>query len=325
MRISTEAGPTGTDSGSAAGWQARLELAFEARPSRVLDVAGSASQTGRTVLSANRHQGPLRVQKALHPEGPGICHAVILHPPAGIVGGDRLTLGARLGSGSHAVLSTPGATPWYRSEAGFARQAIRLELASAARLDWLPQPSILYDGALAETRLELDLGQAASVIGWEMTVLGRRGHRQAWSAGRWRLRTALSAAGRPLWFEQGEVQAASALTDGVLGFAGLPVVGSLWAAGPAAHGGLAEALAARLPFGPDLRAGVSCLGVVGEEAPSTPVIEGGFGARRGPGLLLVRALAREVEAMQDLFRSIWSTWRPVIHGTAAQPLRLWAT
>ena len=332
-----EAPATPLPDGDRPGWQARLDLGFAART--------GADGAARTVLAVNRHTGPLRVQKGLHPEGPGVCHAVMLHPPAGIVGGDRLEIAVALGAASHAVLSTPGATPWYRSAGAFAHQQVDLRLADQARLDWLPQPSILYDGARADTCLHLDMAVGASAIGWEMTVLGRRGWHHPWADGRWRLRTTLAVEGRSLWLEQATLIAGSPLTTNRVGFAGLPVTGTLWAVGRAVHAGLAEALAARLPMEADLRAGVSCLGPVGEERPADPrdreaadagerggrpgsVGAGGPQAAAGaggPGLLLVRALGREVEAVQSLFRSIWSDWRPIVHGVPAQPLRLWAT
>src|SRR4029450_13927281 len=87
---------------SASGWEARLDLSF-------------ARDASRTVLAARRYLGPLRVQKALYPEGPEICQAIIVHPPAGIVGGDRLAIAIDVGTRAHAQITTPGAAEGYGS------------------------------------------------------------------------------------------------------------------------------------------------------------------------------------------------------------------
>ena len=70
---------------------------------------------GHCTRALDRHEGPLRVLQRLYPEGPGICHHVLVHPPGGIVGGDVLELNARLQRDCHALITTPGATRFYRS------------------------------------------------------------------------------------------------------------------------------------------------------------------------------------------------------------------
>src|SRR5262245_11582405 len=110
-------------------WRAELALSFEHR-------------AGRTVLAARRHTGPLVVQKPLYPEGAGVCHAIVVHPPAGIAGGDELEISADAAPRAHALLTTPGAGRWYRSAGPWARQALAFEVGDGACVEWLPQETI---------------------------------------------------------------------------------------------------------------------------------------------------------------------------------------
>ena len=79
-----------------------------------------------------RHSGPLRILQSLYPEGDGICHNVLVHPPGGLVGGDTLEVNATVGPGAHALVTTPGATRFYRSAGEQALQRTRLALAPGA-------------------------------------------------------------------------------------------------------------------------------------------------------------------------------------------------
>ena len=137
-----------------ASWHAELHLGF--------------ARTGeRTVLRENRHRGPLRVQKALYPEGDAVCQAIVLHPPSGIAGGDQLAIAAEVGAGAHAQLTTPGAGKWYRSGGVEASQCIELTVGEGATLEWLPQETIVFDGAQA--RMETHVSLAADVRAWKRT------------------------------------------------------------------------------------------------------------------------------------------------------------
>src|SRR5690606_31650704 len=83
-------------------WRATLDLHFSC--------AGE-----RTVLVRKKHFGPLSVQKALYPEGVEVCHAVLLHRPGGLAAGDDLRIDVDVGSRAHVLLTTPGATKWYKA------------------------------------------------------------------------------------------------------------------------------------------------------------------------------------------------------------------
>ena len=141
------------------GWHASLHLGFEPRG-------------GRTVLATRRQRGPLAVQRAFYPEG-DICHLYLLHPPGGVVGGDRLDIDVGVADGAHALITTPGASKFYRSAGPEARQHQRLTVGDGGTLEWFPQENILFPGANLRTGTDIDLSGNARFLGWEILSLGR--------------------------------------------------------------------------------------------------------------------------------------------------------
>jgi urease accessory protein len=144
-----------------AGWRARLELHF-AKPDGAC-----------TRLVHNRHEGPLRLLKALASGDGRRLEAIIVHPPGGLVGGDDLAIEIALGAAAQVLATTPGAQKWYRGETT-ATAATRITLAADARLEWLPQPAILFDRSRARQWLAIELDPAATCVGWEVLVRGRQ-------------------------------------------------------------------------------------------------------------------------------------------------------
>ncbi|MEA3117109.1 MAG: urease accessory protein [Paraburkholderia sp.] len=288
--------PPGVLPASEKGWDASLELRF-------------TRDAYRTTLSRRRHQGPLLVQRPLYPEGHAVCHAVILHPPGGVAGGDRLSMNICVDAGAHAVLATPGATKWYKSNGQRAAQRVAIEVAAGAKLDWLPQNNIVFDDARADFEFALTVAPGATAIGWDATQLGRQAAGERWASGQLTSVTSIAHAQPgwrtlPLWHEQTRLDAGDPLREAPQGLAGYAVFGTLWAVGEACTPELAESLAAQLPFDAAFRAGATAL-------PG--------------GVLIVRVLAVSMEPLQRLMQQCWTTLRPAIHGVAAQPLRLWAT
>src|ERR1700737_2774164 len=102
-------------------WRARLSLGF-------------ADDASTTRLVERSHFGPLRVQKPLYPEGGAVCHAIVVHPPGGVVGGDELTIGAAVGANARALITTPGAAKWYKANDRVSRQDVHLQIDANASL-----------------------------------------------------------------------------------------------------------------------------------------------------------------------------------------------
>jgi len=207
---------TSDDPVSTASWHASLHLGF-------------ARDGACTRLMRREHRGPLRVQKALYPEGPGACHVIVVHPPGGIVGGDRLDIAVDAQEGCHVLATSPGAAKWYRANGRMARQDVRLVAAAGAAIEWLPQETIFYDGADVALAHDVDLAPGAVYVGSEVLCFGRRAAGERFTHGRVAQRTRIRVGGRPVWWEQGAVTAETLASP--LGLQGRSVCATLLAIG----------------------------------------------------------------------------------------------
>jgi len=272
-------------------WLAKLSLSYE------------RTSIG-TVLKKSLHEGPLRVQKALFPEGNDICHSIIIHPPAGIAGGDVLEIDVFVGTECHTVLSTPSATKWYKSFNNPATQSIQFDLGASAKLDWLPQENLFFKGADAKVLTKLNLHSSSSFIGWDAAMLGRHASGEEWSKGHVHMRNQIYRDGKLLWIENGQINAEDMYYKSLPQIGSSPVFATLWAVGPACSRTLAESLSIMMPWTDSLRAGVTYL---------------------PQGVLLARAVSNDIELTRNWMINTWSTLRPLVHGVPAKSLRLWAS
>jgi len=272
------------------GWRAQLELGFERRH-------------GRTRLHRRWHRGPLRVQKPFYPRWreaeEECCQVVILHPPGGVVGGDRLSIDVEVGAGSRALITTPGATKFYRSAGPEAVQSVHLRVAPEAILEWTPQETILFDGCRSRMQTRIELAAGARFLGWEITALGRPAAQAPFASGVCRQAFEIEREGRPLWVDRSEYRGGGESLEGRWGLAGHAAVGTAVCTG-AEDSVLAAAREALAAFsGNDRLAAVT---------------------RRGE-LLILRALAPETRPIFDLFAGL----RETLLDDAAPPARIWAT
>jgi urease accessory protein len=267
-------------------WKASLSLGF-------------SFEDQKTTLSRKTHDGPLVVQKPLYPEGSGVCHAIVVHPPGGIAGGDELVLEAAAGEGASALLTTPGATKWYRSAGAWARQRIALDVKGT--LEWLPQETIVFDGALGDTGCEVDLAADAGLIGWDIVCLGRTGSGERFSRGTFRSSMQIRREGKLLWLERARIDGGGRLLDSPAGLGGSPVFGTLFACSSNSNPELATEMR---KIDPETgRGAVTLL----------------------PGILLARYLGDSTEAARRYFIALWRILRPELAGRDAIEPRIWST
>lgn len=116
-------------------WHSSLNLVF-------------ARSYDTTVLIQNRVQAPLKVRQPFYPEGPVVCHSVVLHTGGGVVGGDRLSLNFHLLPNAIALITTVSAGKVYRSNGLQAKQSIQIQVDANACLELLPQETIVFNGAI---------------------------------------------------------------------------------------------------------------------------------------------------------------------------------
>lgn len=295
-------------------WQAHLRLAYRREDERT--------------LCQHRHEGPLRILKALYPEGPGVCHHVLVHPPAGLVGGDLLDIDLELGPGSHAVLTTPGATRFYRSSGATAEQRLQARLGTEARLEWLPQENLIYNAAQALNHQHFALAAGASMMGWDVLSLGLPAAGQPFASGRVTQHLEIADS----WLDRAVIDAGDTrLLDSPLGWAGHRSLATMWFAWGSAPPSAVlqravdaarEALAAlpEMSGGAGKPAGVSS----GPSAGNSADISAGISAAH-PGCVVLRALAHQVEPAMQLLRAVRRRWRAEMWALPSDDLRLWRT
>ena len=273
-------------------WHARLQLNYQ--------------RIAERSVAKFEHEGPLRVMQSLYPEGDAVCHNVLVHPPSGLVGGDVLDIHVALEPNTHALITTPGATRFYRSEKGLATQQLNARIGEGARLEWLPLETIAYNGCVGLNQAVFKLAPTAEVMTWDITALGLPNANLPFEQGQ--LQQHLEIEG--VWLERGLIDASNTrLMNGPLGLATHRCLATLvFACGadmPRERRDLALSLARELAdaLPMDMHAGVT--------SPHSQIV-------------VLRTLSPLVESAQILLRSVWAAWRKGLWQMADKPPRIWS-
>jgi urease accessory protein len=274
------------------GWQAKLKVDYCVENQRC--------------VARHEHQGPLRILKSLYPEGDQVCHNILVHPPSGLVGGDELLIDVQLQTGSHALITTPGATRFYGSDAKTALQQVHAHLHEGASLEWLPLEALAYNGCQAHNQAVFHMEAGSRLMAWDVTALGLPHADQPFVTGQFQQHLEIAC----VWLERGLIQATDQrLLHSPLGLNGHSCQSTLvFAQGSAMDDVTREqviALAREVCESHPLRlqAGVT--------SPDARVV-------------VVRVLSAQVESAMDLLRSVWLQWRHQCWQLPAVAPRIWA-
>lgn len=281
--------PDRTDRPHRPGWEAELELRF-------------GRLRGRNALTFRRHRGPLRVQRPFLPDPAGPCQVIILHPPGGVVCGDHVAVAVDVEDGVEALVTTPAATRFYRSDGPVSRQRTRLRVARGGFLEWVPQETLVFDGARAEIGTHVELEDGARFLGWEIVCLGLPASGRPFRAGACGLRFEIRRNGVPVWIDRARWLGGGETLTASWGLASYPVVATLVLAGATA----AAAAEAR-------------------ETLSLDGIDGLAGVTRIGEVLLCRVLARETRPVLEAFARVRARLRRCVSDALPSTPRIWAT
>jgi urease accessory protein len=274
-------------------WHARLQLDYRLE--------------GARTVARHQHEGPLRILQSLYPEGDAVCHNILVHPPGGLVGGDTLDLRISVGEDAHGLVTTPGATRFYRSDGALALQRTRIDLAPRARLEWLPLETICHNGCQAANRLTLQLAPGAECMGLDIMALGLPHAGQPFEHGQFLQHIDVPG----VWLERGQIDATDHhLMRGRGGLDGKACLATFFfvAGSPIAR--------ARRDTALDLARGVIA---------AHPLHPTAGASAANDRVLVVRVLAPMVESAMALLRHIWRSWRLQLWDRWAEAPRIWAT
>lgn len=275
-------------------WHACIKLEFAARHKR-------------TALTDMEFNGPLRVQRPFYPEA-DTCHTYLLHPPGGMVSGDTVDIKLRTGPQSHALVTTPSAGKVYKADSAGLKQKQTLDIRVRDSIcEWLPQETILFNGAKAQFDAQVRVEGSGHFTGWEMMALGRAAGDQPFERGLLSQKMSILLNGNHLVWEAFRLDSELSMLNSRVGLNGFSHFGNLYWVGSDIHQHRAA-----------LDAALTTLPSVAQQ--NLLVV-----ASHKPDLLVVRGFSDCAEKLRNSFIQIWAQMRPVTIGKPACLPRIWAT
>jgi urease accessory protein len=274
-------------------WKASLDITF-----------GVSKTQTKTQMQTLDFFGPLRVQKPFYPEGDP-CHVYILHPPGGCVSGDELSINVTAKPYSHVVLTSPSAAKFYKVDSCGVTQTIRTELTlKHATIEWLPQETIFFPNTNAHSVLTVHLDEQSTFLGWEFNSIGCPASGYDFTQGNISQDIQIKKDGKWLLIDRFRLQGESNAMSSMAVLQGNSVMATL------------------IGYGFEQKP-ENLINELRELVASNDQICCGITWKND--LLIIRAMADEVEICRNVFIAMWQRIRPVLCARPAELPRIWAT
>ncbi len=263
----------------------------------------------------NIHCGPLRVLKPFYPEA-DCCHVYLLHPPGGLVLGDELRISVLADSNSHALVTTPSAGKVYGVKNGIEKQQqrIALNIEADACLEWLPQETIVFNGANALLQSDIQLHAGAKLVFWDMVCFGRPANQLTFDSGEFLQMIRIERDGIPLLIERNLVKGGGALQASAWGLGGYNSMGTF-----------IMTLRTGREQRQELTEMLEQTSTSGSHSPDSHRSIHRWGLTQKDDLFIARYLGDSASHCRRGFELLWQTLRPLMINKPAVSPRIWFT
>jgi urease accessory protein len=140
-----------------------------------------AKREGRTIIARSHCTSPWHLLPPIYLDDTGAAYTLLVNPSGGLVGGDRLSIGMRLGEDARVLISAPSANRVYRSQGETSIQNIEIALGAGAVLEWLPEHTIPFAGSRFRQAIHVTMAPGATMLLWDAVASGRIARDERWA------------------------------------------------------------------------------------------------------------------------------------------------